>query len=494
MSDAALDTHADIPLRTAGMLSHLVEYFYAPSHKRAVGLLERYHITRGEVGFDSCVIVSARYAAQTTLSKPSIYGALKYAIEHQVNLGVQVDASSEPRYLRLPTVDLSRIVTIAVEPQPLQDVFSAQLLSTFQLGSDAPLWRLTVLPDNTVVFAYHHAIADGQSGLAFHRTFLDGLNQVSNPLQEPEDVISVPVNLSMELPTEKSTDTSLSIGTFFHVLFNLLAPSSWTAGASAWTANPVIKQPSLITNVHLWEARPEDTATFLHLCKSHGTTLTGALHTLSILVISRLLMTIEHSKRYKTISTSVPVSLRRFTGAPATAMCDQVSAIYSYVPFLHPSPGGRPRDTFPWEMSAQFSDKLRNNMAKSREVIGTIKYLYKLGISERFFLDKLGKKRDMTLELSNVGRFFETAVEDPDRATQLGWKIGSMYFVQCDAVYGAAIKLNVVGSPSRTLNIGFTWAPGSVDDAIADAFISGFKSEFLSLVTQGVEGKIGQCN
>ncbi|KAJ3559535.1 hypothetical protein NM688_g277 [Phlebia brevispora] len=450
------------------------------SKLRPLGLLERYHVTLHQIGFDSCVVVSAQYKAERPLSKALVYGALKYAIEHQVKLGVQIDVSKAPRFTRLKTIDLSRAVDIATEMQPLQDLFSSHLSTPFQLGTDTPLWRLTVLPDNTVIFVYHHATGDGQSGLAFHHIFLAGLNTLSETAPDPSDgIVTVPTTLIIEPPTEKLTNTSVSLKTFFHVFFELLAPISWTPASSAWTANPVVKQPSIATNAHAWEISAEDAKLFLQLCRSHDTTLTGALHTLGVLVLSRFLVASGQSKRYKTIATCIPISLRRYTGMPPEAMCDQASAIYPYVPFLYQTEHENPVDAFPWQTSARFSNTIQGTMKESLEGVGTIKYLYTLGISRKYFLDMLGKKRDVALSFSNVGRFPSAA----DGAAQGPWGIGSMHFGQCDSVYGAAMKTNIVGSPSGTINIVFTWAPGAMDDATAEAYIAGFKEEFHSLNT-----------
>ncbi|KAF7791034.1 hypothetical protein EIP86_001993 [Pleurotus ostreatoroseus] len=450
---------------------------------RPEGLLERYHTTRCQLGFDSGVVVSARYASGEPLTKAHIYGALKYAISQQANLGVQIDVTQKvPVFTRLPSVDLSRVVTIAKPSENLKDVFDTNFRTQFETGTENPLWRVAVLPDNTVAFAYHHAIADGQSGLAFHRSFLAGLNQLSYAAPEGEDVVAVPTNLSMEPPAEQLTNTSVSFWTLLRTIFGLFAPVSWTAGASAWTGNPVINEPSLVTNVHLWETTPADSAAFLRVCKSHKTTLTGAYHTIGTVVLSRVLSTMVIPKKYKTIGTSVAVSMRRFTGTSPEAMCDQASAIYTNVPFLRPPPDGRPGESFPWSAAVECSNRLRNGLSKCREVIGLIKFLF-YGNPRDYWFGQLGKKRERTLEYSNLGRL----APSKDKGE---WEIESMFFGQCDSIVGSAMKISIVGSPSGAVNTVFTWGEGAMDDAVADAFIAGFKAEFSSLLSQDPDGKL----
>ena len=58
-----------------------------------------------------------------------------------------------------------------------------------------------------------------------------------------------------------------------------------------------------------------------------------------------------------------------------------------------------------------------------------------------------------------------------------------MYFAQCDAIGGAAIKMNVVGSPSGSVNVVVTWGEGAIDEAMVNAFMTGFKSKLTLLIS-----------
>lgn len=444
-----------------------------------IGLLERYHITRCQLGFDGCVLSSTKYTSGTSLTKPMIYAVLSRVIHQHASLGVQINTTSAPYFVRLPSIELSKAVSIVADAQSLEEVVSANLATPFETDSISPLWRLVVLPDNTAIFAYHHAIGDGQSGLAFHRSFLAALNNLPEVVLESDNIVMVPQDLALEPPTEELTDTSVSFGGMLHTFYDVLAPASWKAGASAWTGNTIVTQPSLKTNVRLWEIPSAEVSAFLRICKSHKTTLTGAFHTISVIVLSRLIATTGQSHKYKTIHTAVPLSLRRYTGTSPDAMCDQASAYSAYPPITTPTPGRSPAESFPWDAASQYINSLRKGMKASLEVIGTIKYLFSLGIDKDFFVGKLGKKRDYTLEISNVGTF---SAKGRDEATQGRWNIESMYFGQCDPICGAAIKMNVVGSPSGTVNVAFTWGEGAVDNEMADAFITGFKSELLAII------------
>ncbi len=92
---------------------------------------------------------------------------------------------------------------------------------------------------------------------------------------------------------------------------------------------------------------------------------------------------------------------------------------------------------------------------------------YLFGHFKEYFLGMLGKKREGTLTISNIGRFPWSS--EPEGMG--GWSIGSMYFGQCDATCGTMMKMNIVGSPSGSLGVSFTWGQGAIEDDIAEVFV-----------------------
>jgi len=108
-----------------------------------------------------------------------------------------------------------------------------------------------------------------------------------------------------------------------------------------------------------------------------------------------------------------------------------------------------------------------------------LKFLF--GRFEPFFNDKIGKKREVGLEISSIGRF------DPSgdiRADSEKWHIERMILAQCDVVTGAAIKMNVCGNPLGGLAIAVTWGSESVENALVEAFLFKFKQMFQDVLQE----------
>ncbi len=82
--------------------------------------------------------------------------------------------------------------------------------------------------------------------------------------------------------------------------------------------------------------------------------------------------------------------------------------------------------TFPWDFAASYTKKLHNSIPRTRETIGSLKYLF--GNYDGFFLSKLGKKRQMGIELSNLGAFTVNVGDNGDSGAKTSWTIGGDVF------------------------------------------------------------------
>lgn len=446
--------------------------------------MERYQITLCQVGFDSCVAIAGQYTSTSlgTLSRDLLYPALCNVILQHPALCVQIDLGDKsardiPKFIRLPSIDLDAVVDFVEEsPVSIDDLLKSQLKRIFELEVSTPLWHLTVVNGRTVVFAYHHAIADGQSGPAFHASLLAALNNAQDVYSDDDgSMILVPSTLDFIPPIEALTSVSMSFSTIFHELYKMVVPSSWLAGATAWTGNPIPPSPSLDMSVRCWEISAPQTAAILRLCHEHNTTLTAFIYTLVVGTLSKLVSASQtaDAQPFKTMSVVIPVSLRRFTGASPLVLCDHVSSVQSYVPLYTIEHG---KMDFPWSIAAQFGNRIRAAIDESRQVVGLVGLLYRLGMAESYLRGMLGKKRGTGLTISNLGKF-PTKSEQVDEDS---WRLGSVFFAQCDVMRGAAVKMNVLGSPTGTTNITFTWGATSVDENLIHTLIIDIQSMLSS--------------
>lgn len=412
---------------------------------------------------DSCVLMAAQYIPPKgrRLDRPTIYGALAKVIEVHTALGVRLkNPAKDPVFERLEKVELSEVVEFS-DNCDLEATIQAQLLRKFDVTSNLPLWRVVILGDGTVCFAWHHGIGDGKSGLAFHRAFLTSLQ-----LNESRGGSSVLISPKNDLvpPIETLVDLSPSWLHIVSTLFGLYAPVSWTSAAHSWTGGQVPTEITFQNHVRLLEFSPDAVSTLLKVCRSHKATITSTFHALAVSVISDLVM----SDKYTAISSLVPVSLRGLSGTSSDVMCNHVSSLHRHTK-INP--------TFSWEYASQYAAELRSYVKKSVEEIGMLSYLN--GKYDEFFQGMLGKKRRGGFELSNVGRF--EAENTSTDGTQ--WLTGRMVFAQCDVVVGAALKLNVVGDAFGGITMSVIWGAGSVSDVFAESFIVKFRNgvdKFLS--------------
>ncbi|OCB88622.1 hypothetical protein A7U60_g4220 [Sanghuangporus baumii] len=490
---------------------------------RAAGLQETYHIARQNAGLDSCVVVAARFtrvnptSEDEKLSKKEVYQAVVHALKTHAALSAHAIRQSERDnvkkksakaekevyvFERMEHVNLEKGVHFPNESdgsnpgediagliqreftQPMASVTSVSEASSDgdkdKVGDeDKPLWRLTVTAQNLLIFAWHHCLGDGQSGLAFFRSILEGLNNndplSTLPAEFNPKVVKIPTDLKLTPRLEDLTDLSVSLLTLIVALAGLFIPPSWTSARRIWTGNqvPSIVPPSL-TRARLLSVPSDHVSRILAAARRHQTTLTAVLYLLALDALSDAIAKEDSNGKWKKLSIGVPTALRALAKVPPTVMAEMVSTHRS-TPHLAPPPSSSDvhRDgLLDWSRASSFSRALRASIPKSREAIGTMKYLN--GKYEPFFKGKLGKKRELSLEISNLGAFKIAASphsQTSSTSEPKKWMITETYFAQDDGTIGAALKMSVVGSPTGAVNVVVTWGKDAVDDAFAEAFV-----------------------
>jgi hypothetical protein len=363
------------------------------------------------------------------------------------------EASSNVAFIRLPSVDLSRIVEFSPECD-LKDTLEKQLSTNFvDTQGDVPLWRVQVLGGWTVLAVFHHATADGLGAAAFHHGLLKALRDPRS--QDSSPFVSVP-----NLPVPPSIDSATNIGPSFRKLLSAVGTHLRTARGSTWTANDVPAMiPNLRVNVRLLALPASNMQKLSTLCHAHNATITSALWVLQTCALSRVLV----DTKYKYLSTNVAISLRRVIGVGDTeVLCHYASDFFVTVPV----------DTmFSWNRARRFAAQLQAEKTDARYFLGLLRLL---GNFKKFMAGELGKKRMIGIQISNLGRF--NALEEGN------WRIEDIFFGQADVVAGAGLSINVVGDPSGTLNVAFTWGETSLESEFVERFIKTFQDEFYEIL------------
>ncbi|GJE84985.1 alcohol acetyltransferase-like protein [Phanerochaete sordida] len=449
---------------------------------RDAGTIERYHILLGQLGFDSGVTISGDYVSATgsALTKETLYPALHTMIREHGALGVQVrpGATSKvvPQFIRLPQVDLDSIVEfLEDDATSTDDLLRTQLERSFALDTAVPLWRVTVVKGRTVVLSFHHAIGDGQSGPALHAALLSALNRTA--AAAASNIVAIAPDATLVAPVEALTNISVSPGGLVQMLQELFTPKKLRR--RAWTGGRVPRTPSLAIAVRAWGLAPPQTAALLARCRARQTTLTAALHVLAVGVLARVLGAHGALRGVARIAAETPVSLRRFTGVPPVALCDQVSSVY-VSPRAVPLERGAP---FPWDDARAAGEVLHARVGKTRELLGMLRLLQRMGSAESYYAEKLGKPRACGLVISNLGRFPDG---DAEKAGDAPWKLENVFFCQSDAVQGSAFKINVVGSPEGSTNITFAWSKDALEDSLGEELVREIKATLEALLEEPI--------
>ncbi|KAJ7902125.1 hypothetical protein B0H14DRAFT_2555684 [Mycena olivaceomarginata] len=387
------------------------------------------------LGHGTNVVLSAKYTAEdgALLTQESLFPVLRTLIETHALLSVRLEgneASSNVAFIRLPSVDLSRIVEFSPE-RDLKDTLEKQLSTNFvDTQGD-------VLGGWIVLAVFHHATADGLSAATFHHDL--------DPRSQDSSYVSIP-----DLPVPPSIDSVTDIGPSFNMLlsavWNHLLSSSWTARGSTWTANDVPAMvPNLRVNVCILTLPASNMQKLYALCHAHNATIPSALWVLQTCSLSRVLV----DTKYMYLSTNVAISLRRVIG------------VYFFVT--------APVDTiFSWDRARSFAAELQAEKTDARYTLGLLRLV---GNLKKFMASELGKKRLIGIQISYLGRF--------DALEGGNWRIEDIFFGQADVVAGAGLSINVVGDPSGTLNIAFTWAKPASRASLWRGLSKAFRMNFM---------------
>lgn len=382
---------------------------------------------------------------------------------HPILSAIVVDEdSNSPYFARLPFINLEDVVTFKTRfiPtfEPTRDIELDQILENDhnrgfkERYGELPFWRLIVTTtpgvenEFTASFIFHHALGDGTSGMAFHKSFLAGL---LNPITVENTIIVLP--LLPLLPTLEGMLPSATIPK---------APRH--IPTELWTGNKIAST----THTHyLSHALSQDTSMkFLKACKVNGTTLTA---TLSAIIAVSLVKSLPSSTKFSELECTIPISLRRFLPAPIDenelgVWIDAFSTYYRRSDILQ----------FSWEEARKCRMAITDVLAKEGQEVNVFG-LRNVTDMREYFLAKIGQERTSSFNVSNVG-CMKLSADGGD------WKMGRMIFSRSAFVAGSAIDVGVITGPDGCIVLGFCRQEGIVSEELVKAVIRRVKTEIYS--------------
>ncbi|EAU32557.1 predicted protein [Aspergillus terreus NIH2624] len=427
-------------------------------------------------------VVAATYTLPETFILPVqdyIYKACETLVgQHPVLSAIPLrEDTNKPYWARLPEVDLGHAVQFRQRTVPISetDDHDSELNEVLQEQHNTPYtaphpyWRLCVLTETTesrrftAVFVFHHALGDGTSGKVFHLTFLQALRAAAS-LAPGEAKQTIPSPDTPLLPSlEEAHPLPLSFG--------FLASSIWheviwpSRSPRLWTGSE-IRLPLATRIRHI--VFPESTASaFRKLCRQNGTTVTAALDTL----ISRALF--RHvPAQFTQLQTSIPMSLRKLLPDPISD--ESIGVWVSDIKETFER-SALETESFPWNEAKRARETIEKAVNRGAKDVSAA-LLKLLNDLHKYFQGKLGKHRDNSLEVSNIG-----AVVPADVGNDTIPQIGRVVFTQCGSVVGSALETCVVTGGDGCLVWSFCWQEGVVEEELVMSAMETVKTELSSL-------------
>lgn len=431
--------------------------------------------------------------AQTILSHPVLQA------------GIVDEDTTSPHFVHLATLDLSELVewkTVDANTVSDRDTILQHVLETRHSGlwpdlHQRPGYQFIVLsPEPTphaaegplsldIIFAFHHACGDGNSGVVLQRSLLKALNNPTPmPSYDPSTHI-LTINNPAPLPPSQEAliDFKISWAFLFKTLWAEFGPSFLKGAPSepAWAGRPIATHPEG-TRLRLISFPVATASGIVARCREHSTTLTPLLH---ILILHSLANRLPESALAKHAFTSTtPISLRRLVPRggkqgfdPETSMGVLLaSQQHRFSASTVGQARSSPDESLLWGLTSSLAADLKQKVASLPNDDVTALMAWVSDWNERW-RKMLGKERQHTWEVSNVGAA-DLSREDGGKA---GWSVDRMVFSQCASVTGSAFSVSVAGVRGGELAAALSWQEGIVDDEVVDgvsrdlrAWLTGF--------------------
>ncbi|KAL4865793.1 hypothetical protein BDV12DRAFT_199762 [Aspergillus spectabilis] len=455
---------------------------------RAVGGLEKYSTARHPMRFYMNVALTAHYTTPESFTLPLkdyIYKAVETLInQHPVLSAIPHDEESdEPYFVRLPEIDLAQLVSFQKLSQKLSlDDHDSELKSLLQKEHDTgftapqPFWRLLILTDNeaeqefTAVFVYHHALGDGGSGKAFHRTFLQALRDAASLQPSEAKQVITPPKTDLLPNLEAAHPLPISLPYLLKILFRNFFPLKPDPKLWAGAAH----QTPLKTQVRTVVFSADQTSALARACRENGTTVTCALET----IIARALFA-HVPEKHSLLTCSVPISNRPWLSDPK--ITDDSIGVWvqefteTFTRKAVSSKQGTEK-TFPWAEAKRARQSVNRELSLKGKntTVGLFKYVK--NYRKDLIVVKVGKPRATSYEVSSLG-----VVQKRDLDSGIP-QIGRVVFTQSASVTGSAVQFSVITGADGCLVLGVSWQSGIVEDGLVEGMLGTVREEVEGLL------------
>jgi len=524
---------------------------------RPVHHLERYNVTRSNVKIYNNVAIGVRFQCSQLLQQSLrredqrlsnrfwsrlLIGPMTTILEKHPSLGLVVgDAlSARPTFLRLPSLDLSkqiRIVTVpatekmnTVEEEESGGGVGAVMEEEHNLPFDlldlqAPLWRMVIVLDEkksdvvTLLYTFHHVIADGRSALALIEQLYQQLNlqaATSSILEDTSSITDFKITPAPQGPMPEAIESLTNCFPSARTLVweatraILLPPFLKKALESPYWAGEIdstLEVPNE-TQLRFLRFTKEETQQIVRTAKDRGTTVQSILATASIFAAVLVFMTGQDTTR-EPLVFATPVSLRDLihtrSGStmqgpiPAADQGNYTSEI------LHENVQvAEDNSTSFWSMTDAYRQQVLRGTKTDRGVQELLEHFGMLallpkdkdGSWEKFMRDKIFKDqhgRKASIKLSNLGRAtWSTPSSSSSGASEPMFKAEDAFFSQSSGVTASALTMNAL-TVNGVLIVTTTWQKaGFKGRERGDRYVQAFKQILMQAIKSGQQDYLFQ--
>ncbi|KAK6343474.1 hypothetical protein TWF730_011063 [Orbilia blumenaviensis] len=479
-----------------------------PTILRQAGILEKFHIIRSSISFYNNVIVAASYSSPEPLYPDRLVRALHAVLSaHPIlSVGIQLpeEPTGTPSFIRLPSINFAKsekfILWESSSTSPGHAKEYKDLLCRLHNTpfpneelTTLPLWRLAVLKrsyntptahnsetnsegriDYEIIFSFHHAIADGLSGAAFHYSLVSALNNAdeNGGSRSNWDVYTPPQDLKLLPPMDEVLDFGMGLKTAGKVagfigksiLPSFMQKSLWAAGKVPEKLSP--------TNVEVLNLEPYVLENLVKKLKAKKVSMTAFLTYAAAGALFSVMKASDKDEfsKIKNVRVSVPMSYRKNAGWDNTIMADCVGAInWDIAKFK--DVGG--------EVSGmkKLTLELRKESLVTRD--SEVGLIALVGDLAGFFKGQAGKDRELTFEVSNLGIWDADKTGHPKKEEDKegkqedakgGWRIDNALFSQSASVAGPAFSVNAA-TVGGNMGIVVQWMEGVFADNVMETLV-----------------------
>ena len=384
------------------------------------------------------VAVSAVYRLPGSLLGAStledyVFASFTEVLNRQPIMGVTLEneGGPEPKWIRLPNHSLNLNEVIKFEKADPKGNLDSLILqgfrAPFERVGELPLWRAIIISSQdiqedadvsfAIAFYFHHGIADGSSGAAFHLTFLDALNDLVSSGSKPPssnefaNKITIP-ELALLSNVEKALSLPISILFFLKIIFKEFIyhptdPLRWTGPPASYSSRPPLN------SLQSFILSPDLVQNLLSKCRANKTSITAL-----ITVLTARKLALIHAPTYSHFIGNIPFSLLKFM--KSIGKKDMGLFISNLNPYFSSepnppggyiscrstaSPEGLPQikeDVDLLWQSAQQCKKFIDEGASTHQNlnIGMLKFVPNF---KKYFLGMDGQARQNTFEITNIG-------------------------------------------------------------------------------------------